>query len=644
MLLEEYRKARKLGNMQYKKAVSRGEPPHPQVLDEILEGKKIAGRVALGTVEIPMHLIVGIKDTSRRSALSPDFLPLLDEDSEFAGKWMRLYDSQMEEGIRDPVIAYEYKNRFYVQEGSKRVSIMKYLKMPTIQAQVTRVLPARENTRESRKYEEFLAFYQLTGLDEILFSEYGSYGKLLKAMGKDWGTQPWPEEEIRRLKTVFYHFSAMYSSMNGEQSPEVTGDAFLRCLTIFPYEELKKKSSSEIGRDLKTMKEEIEPQALTAGVEHIAEPEEEEKPSLVTKLLPALPPLPSLPSGKKKLKAAFIYDDAIRESGWTYAHERGRLQVEKKFKDDFMTTAYENIRPSQVAEVIEQAVAGGNTVVFTTTPIQMQATIKAALKHPEVFFFNCSLNYPYKSVRTYYPRAYEIRFLLGLIAGTMSEEDVIGYEADYPIYGNVANINAFAIGVQMVKPQAKVQLHWRGVKKEYRQSHKNESIILTKETMITKGAECPYGLYRQSGSEVTRLATGVIDWGRFYSRILQFISDGTWKKPMDRTRKRSLNYWWGISAKVMELIYSEKLPLGSKKLAEEFKRFISWGGYHPFRGVLYDQEGKAHGSEGAVLDTEEIIAMNWLYENVMGSIPAKGELTEKAQELVALQGVLEEMV
>lgn len=642
MLLEEYRKARKLGNIQYKKAVSRGEPPHPQVLDEILEEKKTAGRITLGTVEIPMHLIVGIKDSSRKSALSPDFLPLLDEDSEFAGKWMRLYDSQMEEGIRDPIIAYEYKNRFYVQEGSKRVSIMKYLKMPTIQAQVTRILPARENTKESRKYEEFLAFYRLTGLNEILFSEYGSYGKLLKAMGKEWGTQPWPEEEIRRLKTVFYHFSAMYSSMNGEQSPEVTGDAFLRCLTIFPYEELKAKSSSEINRDLKTVKEEIEPQALTAGVEHIAEPEEE-KPSLVTKLLPTLP-LPSLPSGKKKLKAAFIYDGAIKEFGWTYAHERGRLQVEKKFKDDFATTAYENIRPSQAAEVIEQAVAAGNTVVFTTTPVQMPATIKAALKHPEVFFFNCSLNYPYKSVRTYYPRAYETRFLLGLIAGTMSEENVIGYEADYPIYGNVANINAFAIGVQMVKPQAKVRLHWRGVKEDCQQSHKNESIILTRETMITKGEECPYGLYQQSGDKVTRLATGVVDWGRFYSRILQFIADGTWKKPTDRSRKRSLNYWWGISAKVIELIYSEKLPVGSKRLAEEFRRFLSWGGYHPFRGVLHDQEGNVHGTEDAVLDTEEIIAMNWLYENVVGSIPAKEELTEKARELVALQGILEEMV
>lgn len=643
MLIEEYRKARKLGNMQYKKAVSKGEPPHPQALDELLEGKKTAGRIPLGTVEIPMNLIAGLKDTSRQSALSPDFLPLLDEDSEFAGKWMRLYDSQMEEGIREPVIAYEYKNRFYIQEGSKRVSIMKYLKMPTIQAIVTRVLPERRNTRESRKYEEFQAFYQRTKLNEILFSGTGSYSKLLKAMGKNWDSQ-WQEEEIQRLKTVFYHFSAMYSSMNGQQSPETTGDAFLRCITIFPYEELKAKSSSEIGKDLKTMKEEIEPKALVSGVEHVAEPKEETS-SFVTKILPSinLPNLPLPPiNTKKRLKAAFIYDGSIDRSGWTHAHELGRLQVEKRFKNDFATTAFENVGQDQAEAVIEEAVSQGNTVIFTTTPIQMQAAVKTALKYPEVFFFNCSLNYPYKSVRTYYVRAYEIRFLLGLIAGTMSEENVIGYEANYPIYGNVANINAFAAGVQMVKPQAKVQLYWSGIKDEFQYKHKKETILLAKETVTPEGAECPYGLYCQSGGKVVRLATGIVNWGKFYGRILEFISDGTWKTLTGRS-KRSLNYWWGISAKVLELVYSQQLPRGCKKLAEEFRRFIAWGEYHPFQGILYDQEGRAHGTEDGVLDTEEIITMNWLHENVIGSIPSKSELTEKAQELVELQGILEEI-
>ena len=49
----------------------------------------------------------------------------------------------------------------------------------------------------------------------------------------------------------------------------------------------------------------------------------------------------------------------------------------------------------------------------------------------------------------------------GFIA--MSETDKIGYLADYPIYGMVANINAFALGASMINPRIKVHLNWSGL-------------------------------------------------------------------------------------------------------------------------------------------------------------------------------------
>ena len=86
----------------------------------------------------------------------------------------------------------------------------------------------------------------------------------------------------------------------------------------------------------------------------------------------------------------------------------------------------------------------GNQVIFTTTPLLMPDSLKAALKYPEVQILNCSLNYAWKSIPTYYARMYEVKFLTGLIAGSMAKGENIGYEADYPIYGSIANINAFA--------------------------------------------------------------------------------------------------------------------------------------------------------------------------------------------------------
>ena len=47
-------------------------------------------------------------------------------------------------------------------------------------------------------------------------------------------------------------------------------------------------------------------------------------------------------------------------------------------------------------------------------------------------------------------------FSIGVLAGVMTDTNKIGYIADYPIFGMTANINAFALGVKMVNPKAKV--------------------------------------------------------------------------------------------------------------------------------------------------------------------------------------------
>ena len=630
MSLDDYKKARKLAQRQSRRASAKGESPYLKVLDTILEKQETAGNQYLGMMEIPLSLVIGTKETGRSIAFSPDFLPLLDETSEFATKWLSLFQSQMEEGLRDPVTVYEYRNRFYVQEGNKRVSIMKYLKMPTILANVTRILPVHDSKKENVVYYEFVEFYKRTGLNMIIFPEPGNYESLLQAIGKDWNSK-WKEEEIRRLSSVFYHFGIMYESMTGDFIPEHIGTAFLRCLEIFPYEELKEKTSVEICEKLEIIREEIEPEALKAEVERVMEPETEKTP-ILTRLLA---------SPKRMIKVAFIYEGSTNSSEWNYAHELGRQQLEDAFSGRVITSVYETIQPQTPrSEVLEAAIEDGNAVIFTTTATLMQASVQIALKHPEIYIFNCSLNFPYKSVRTYLTRNYEMKFLLGLIAGAAADrESMIGYEEDYPMYGTIANINAFSIGVQMMQPGARVKLIWTGVKNSKSEEEKKKlRIISAKEMISKKGTESPYGLYFQENGEITRIATSIINWGKFYERIMQYILDGFWK-PMAYGDKKTLNYWWGLSAGVVELICSDRVPGGVKRMAESFAQFIAEGSFHPFEGKMRDQNGKIHGIDGETLEVEELVTMDWLYENVIGRIPEQSELEEGARELLKLQGL-----
>ena len=124
---EEYIKARRLGLKEVKELRVQDKEEEPLVLDEIIGENFNLSTQDIGYVNIPVERIVGTKTAGRISAFSAGFYPLLDTETEFAQKWMHLCaDHMSDEGIRNPIVCYEYLGKFYVQEGNKRVSVLKY--------------------------------------------------------------------------------------------------------------------------------------------------------------------------------------------------------------------------------------------------------------------------------------------------------------------------------------------------------------------------------------------------------------------------------------------------------------------------------------------------------------------------------------
>lgn len=134
MALYDYTGALRQGRKQYQASVAKGEYPYLPVLDDILANADIVSEVNLGLIDVPLSKIVGTKTKGRTEAFAGNFMPLLEEKTEFGAKWARVYDYQIEEGIHDPILAYEFMNRYYVQEGNKRVSVLKYVNAYSVPA------------------------------------------------------------------------------------------------------------------------------------------------------------------------------------------------------------------------------------------------------------------------------------------------------------------------------------------------------------------------------------------------------------------------------------------------------------------------------------------------------------------------------
>ena len=223
----QYAAALKQGRKAYKEALMQGRYPYPQVLDEIISDAMVAGQTELGVLEIPADQIVGTKTAGRRSAFSTDFMPLLDADTEFAGKWMSLCEAHLgDEGIRDPIRCYEYFGRFYVQEGNKRVSVLRSYGAPTIPAYVIRMVPVWTEEPAVAAYYDFMQSFPKTGVYRARFSRAGSFVKLQKALGYE-PDHVWTEDERRRFLAGFTYFQEPFRKLGGDHLPITTADALL---------------------------------------------------------------------------------------------------------------------------------------------------------------------------------------------------------------------------------------------------------------------------------------------------------------------------------------------------------------------------------------------------------------------------------
>lgn len=641
----DYIAARKLGIREMKQAIAEKRSPYPAVLDDIIGGDGKLAEINVGLMEIPLNMIDGTKTEGRTTAFASNFMPILESDTEFARKWSGLYDSQMEEGIHDPIKAYEYMTRFYVEEGNKRVSVSRFVGASAIHAMVIRVMPKKADTKEYRVYREFLEYFNVNRMYDVIFTEEGSYRKFAACLGQTMD-KPWPKEVQEDIKAAYAVFVQVYHHEGERRRMTLAdGDAFLTYLNFYPIQSLINEPRPLLENRIDRLWKEFLVDANEDGITLVETPEEirSGKSGFGNTLRGILQQKPRY-SRENPLHMAFIYPKTADNSGWIYGHELGRNYIESRFDGVVKTEKFENCgTDEEVRKAIDQAVANHAEVVFTISPTQMDETLRSAIHYPATKFLNCSINLSHNAVRTYYGRMHEAKFLMGALAASVASNHKIGYVADYPIYGIVAGINAFAIGASIIDPKAKIHLKWSTDKDmNWKREFEDEGVYVISGPDFIRPAQASreYGIYqRDMDGRVLNLAAPVWNWGTYYELIAQNILEGNWDTARQASEDRATNYWWGMSAGVIDVILSEKLSYYSRKLVDMFRAGIVSGRLSPFMGELHSQEGLIREESSRGLSNEEIITMSWLNDNVIGSLPRKDELTPEANAAVDVSGV-----
>lgn len=627
-----YIEALKLGKKEYKTCVSQGRFPYLPVLDDILSHQQVQTEQKLGLMQVPLDFVVGTSTRGRTQAFAANFMPLLDEGTEFSYKWANLADAQITEGIRDPIVAYEYMNRYYVVEGNKRVSVLKHFHAVAIPAIVTRKIPKYSEDEDVRLYYEYMKFNEISGVNTIEFTRLGNAEKMMTLMDKK---EEWDQQTREDFGKVLFYFSKAYCFLRGDKLSITVGDALVAFFNVFGYEEVLKMNPADYNRNIQKAWREILMMVEKNRVGLVMDPSQvSEKKSILNFFIPA---------SAHKYTIAFLYPKSPETSNWIYAHELGRNYLEETFSDKMHTVCVNDVQEENVEQVLNDVIAQGADIIFGIAPQMMKQSLKVAVEHPEVKIMNCSLNTPHKYIRTYYARMYEAKYLSGMVAGAMAENDRIAYIADYPIYGMIANINAFALGAYSTNPRAKIYLEW-STKKGYdreRFLQENDIHYVSDQDMITPAdASRMFGLYRYENGQATNLAMPVWNWGIFYEKMLQSILAGSYQSEED-AKGQALNYWWGMSAGVIDLICSKNVPRGVRQLVDHLKADICAGEIVPFYGEIYAQNGELKNKENERMLPEDIMEMDYLVENIIGSIPVLDDIADEKKAVVELKGVEE---
>ena len=329
---------------------------------------------------------------------------------------------------------------------------------------------------------------------------------------------------------------------------------------------------------------------------------------------------------EEKTKVGFIYVGPIGDGGWTYHHDEGRKAVEAEFGDKVETVYQESVPEGADAE----RALNGADLIFTTSFGFMDPTINVAKKFPNVKFEHATGYKTAPNVSTYSARFYEGRAIQGLIAGAMTESNIVGYIGSYPIPEVIRGINSAFIHARKVNPDVQFKIVWA-----YTWFDPSKEADAAK-VLIEQGADvilqhtdstAPLAAAAAAGNVIgfgqasdmaeyadgPRVSSIIDDWAPYYIERTRAVMDGTWE---------SVSTWDGIGAGMVGIgEITDRVPAEVKAQALELKEKIASGAYHPFTGPLNKQDGTPWLAEGEIADDATLAGMNFFVEGIEGDIP-----------------------
>lgn len=331
------------------------------------------------------------------------------------------------------------------------------------------------------------------------------------------------------------------------------------------------------------------------------------------------------------MKIGFIYPSPIGDVGWAKQLDLGREALVKEFGDKIATRAVENVPEGpDASRVINQMISDGDKFIVLGSFGYFNDGLRLAKQFPDVSFIHASGFKQSKNFGTFTARNYEGFYLAGMAGASVTKSKIIGIVAAFAVPEVVAEVNAIALAVQKVNPEAKVKIVWVNT---WFDPPKEQDAA---RALISQGADVIYSLHQDTPSVVNVaqaqkvfvvntnsdmtshgpdavLASVTTDWSKYFIKEVGDKLAGQFN---------GTDFRGGLADGTVKVVAWNK-AITDEQMAKikDVEAQLESGRMHVFAGPLRDQSGKERAAAGANLPDPEIFGMNWLVEGLDGSLP-----------------------
>ena len=334
-------------------------------------------------------------------------------------------------------------------------------------------------------------------------------------------------------------------------------------------------------------------------------------------------------SRSSELIVGGIHVGSVTDAGYNQAQHDGLVYLQKHVSGIKLIEASNVPEGPQVETTMQNMISQGAKLIFPQSFGYQDFALNVAAKNPDVMFEHPA-GYKYApNFGTYWAASTPINYALGVAAAKMSKTGKLGFVGAIPIPTIIATADAFQLGALSVNPKIKTVVIFTGSWSDPAKEAAAVNTLANQHVDVVAGLVDSPITYVKTAESRHMWAIGYhskaaqkyapkywlsgvdFNWGPMFVQMAQQVMSGEWK---------AQSFIAPVKMRIAKPApFGPRVPLAAKSVALKIVNNFAIGKQtSPFKGPVYDQNGKLRVKKGVQPAASFEQNINWLAKGMIG--------------------------